>query len=1080
MLPRFFMDRPIFAAVLSILITLCGALTAFTLPISQYPPVTPPTIQVDCAYPGSSSKIVSETIAAPIEQRVNGVERMLYMTSQSTADGSYTLTIAFEPGTNLDMAQVMVQNRVNLALPELPEVVRATGVTTRKRSPEILLTISVNSPDGRYDQLYLSNYALTHIKDDLSRIEGISDVTIFGQRDYSMRIHLDPNRLTSRGLTALDVVNSVRAQNLQVSLGQLGGPETPTSIPLTIVGRLRDEEDFGNIVIKSSDHGLIRIRDVARVELNARAQDVENRFDNKATIGLAIFLLSDANALEAAEEIKRRMANLAQDFPPGIIYEIGYDTTPFMRESIREVFKALRDSVILVALVVLVFLQSWRATIIPLLAVPTAIVGTFAAMWCVGFGLNNLTLFGLVLSVGIVVDDAIVVVEAVQHQLEKGFSPREATIRAMNDVSGPIIAVGAVLVAVFVPCAFFPGIVGQFFRQFALTIAISTLISTFNSLTLSPALAALLLKPPTEKQDWPSRGLNFLFGWFFRYFNAGFRLAGVGYVKLVSGLIRVPVIVLILYVAALGATQRGYLMLPSGFIPQQDKGFLIASIQLPDAASAERTRQTIQEITTIVKSVPGVAHVNSVAGNSFVLSAYGSNFGSMFIILDPFEERTTPELYSEAIIKKIRDKVSANITEAQVNVFGAPAVPGLGRAGGFRMMVEDRGVEDFKVLQGMTDELVANGNKQPGLAGLFTVFKVNSPQLSVEVNPAACSSEGIDIRDVYAVMQATLGARYINDFNRFGRTWQVNVQADPRFRDDLASVRNLKIKNKSGLLVPLSAVAKISETEGPLVLTRYNMYPAAAINGNIAPGTSSGAGLATLKALADRELPQNMKTEWTELAFIEERSRDTGMSVFAIAVAVVFLVLAFLYESWATPLAVILVVPMCVSCSLLGVYIAKQDVNIFTQVGFVVLIGLACKNAILIVEFAKRQRDAGVDRRTAILEACHLRLRPILMTSAAFILGVVPLVLATGAGAEMRRALGVAVFSGMLGVTLFGILLTPVFYILVDRITHRQPDDVSWWRQAVNGVWYLVSFKFLRDSIRFSRLGRRTSQPIPG
>ena len=1146
MLAKFFIDRPIFASVLSIVIALAGAISAFQLSISQYPPVTPPTIQVDCAYPGSSSKIVAETIAAPIEQRVNGVERMLYMTSQSTSDGSYTLTVAFEPGTNLDLAQVMVQNRVNLALPELPEVVRATGVTTRKRSPEILLTISVNSPataedpQGRYDQLYLSNYAVTRIKDELSRIAGISDVTVFGQRDYSLRVHVDPVKLSARGLTSLDVVAAVRQQNLQVSLGRLGDDASATSIPMTVVGRLTDEAEFANVVVKATPNAVVRVRDIGRVELNAKAQDVENRFDNKPTIGLAIFLLSDANALQCAEEIKAAVAVLSKELPQGVACEIGYDTTPFMRESIREVFKALRDSVILVAVVVLVFLQTWRAAIIPLAAVPTAIVGTFGAMWLVGFGLNNLTLFGLVLSVGIVVDDAIVVVEAVQHQLEKGLSPRAATLAAMEDVAGPIVAVGAVLVAVFVPCAFFPGIVGSFFRQFALTIAISTLISTFNSLTLSPALAAILLQRKGAKPDLVTRGMNRVLGGFFRVFNAAFRRGGNAYVASVRGLVRLPLLAVAAYAGVLALTYFGYLKMPTGFIPQQDKGYLIASIQLPDAASAERTREEVRKITEVALGTPGVGHVNSVAGNSFVLSAYGSNFGSMFIILDPFEKRLRPEsypdvvepdgstrkvtaaeLYSDNVAAALRKRIAANVHDAQVNLFGAPAVPGLGRAGGFRLMVEDRGVDDLNFLSEMTDTLVRQGNATPGLVGLFTVFRTNSPQLTVQVNPAACSAEGIDVRDVYAVMQSTLGVRYVNDFNRFGRTWQVNVQADRQFRDAVTTVRKLRIKNKAGNLVPLGSVATVVETNGPPVLTRYNTHPAAAINGNIKPGTSSGAGLAAMQGLAERELPDNMKAEWTELAFIEERSRDTGLAVFAIAVAVVFLVLAFLYESWALPLAVILVVPMCVSSSLAGVWLTRldklpaeqltmtrggeswnpayaaglaepgelfdinlaarigitpQDINIFTQVGFVVLIGLACKNAILIVEFAKRQRDAGMDRRAAVLEACHLRLRPILMTSAAFVLGVLPLVLATGAGAEMRVALGVAVFSGMIGVTFFGIFLTPVFYVLVDRLSNRVEFDVPWLRQAWHAVRYVVKFEFLRPVVR--RVGVRFNLPV--
>ena len=1117
MLPKFFIDRPIFASVISILITLAGGLAAFTLPISQFPPVTPPTIQVDCNYPGASSKIVSETIAAPIEQRVNGVERMLYMASQCTSDGSYTLTITFETGTNLDLAQVLVQNRVNLALPELPDVVRATGVTTRKRSPEILLTISMNCPDERYDQLYLSNYAVTHVKDELARIEGISDVTVFGQRDYSMRIAVDPDRLNARGLTALDVVAAIRGQNLQVALGQLGsddgGVGGAKQIPMTIVGRLTDEHEFGAIIVKATPDGkLVHIRDVATVELGARVQDVANRFDNKPTIGLAIFLLSDANALDTSDEIKAKMAVLSRDFPDGVQYEIGYDTTPFMRESIKEVFKTLRDSIILVALVVLVFLQTWRAAIIPLAAVPVAIIGTFAAMWVAGFGFNNLTLFGLVLAVGIVVDDAIVVVEAVQHQLELGYAPREATLRAMQEVAGPVIAVGAVLVAVFVPCAFFSGIVGHFFRQFALTIAISTIISTFNSLTLSPALAVVLLRAKGVRPDVPTRVMNGLFGWFFWLFNHSFDLAGRGYVRVVRSVIRVPLIVLFVYGGLLALTYWGYLRLPTGFIPQQDKGYLIASIQLPDAASAQRTRVVINQITDIAMNTPGVRHVNSVAGNSFVLSAYGSNFGSMFIILDTFENRRTPQLYSDAVAAELRKRITAEVPTAQVNIFGAPAVPGLGRAGGFKLMVEDLGDVGPRTLQGQTENLMEKGNQQPGLIGLFSVYRTNAPQLFIKVDQAACSAQGIDVRDIYGTMQATLGARYVNDFNRFGRTWQVNVQAAPTFRNDPEMIRRLKVKNAAGQLVPIGAVAEVREITGPLVQTRYNMHPAAAINGNIKPGTSSGEALAIMQRLAEIELPQNMKTEWTELAFIEERSRETGFAVFGIAVAVVFLVLAFLYESWSLPLAVILVVPICVSCSLAGVGalsrekievvdfdvsvagqnfnpvtslgvakreeyvdvelarrlgIAKQDVNVFTQIGFVVLIGLACKNSILIIEYAKRRREAGADRYTAILEACHLRLRPILMTSVAFVLGVVPLALAQGAGAEMRTALGVAVFSGMLGVTVFGIFLTPVFYVLIDWLAHGWLARLKWVRWLGTASRWLFAFGFVRPAIRY-------------
>ena len=1076
MIARFFVDRPIFASVLSILIVLAGSLAGLTLPISQYPNVTPPTIQVDCNYPGASAKVVSETIAAPIEQRVNGVEKMLYMSSQSTSDGSYTLTITFEIGTNLDIAQVLVQNRVNLALPELPDVVKATGITTRKRSPEILLTISLNSPDKRYDQLYLSNYALTHIREEVSRIDGISDVTIFGQRDYSMRVWVDPDKLAARGLTALDVVAAVQGQNRQVSLGQMGAaPELGgrMQIPMTVVGRLTAPEEFDNIVVSSSPTaGLVRVRDIGYCRLGAKAQDVSNAFDNKPTIGLAIFLLSDANALEAADVIKAKMDELSRDFPDGVQYELGYDTTPFMRESIREVFKSLRDSVVLVALVVIVFLQNWRSALIPLLAVPVAIIGTFAFMWAVGFGLNNLTLFGLVLAVGIVVDDAIVVVEAVEQHLAAGMSPRDATLQAMHDVAGPVIAVGLVLAAVFVPCAFFSGIVGQFFRQFAVTIAISTLISAFVSLTLSPALACLLLRPHSAKRDPLQRLIDFAFGWFFRAFNWAFDRFGRGYGRLVRYSIRVPLIVLILYCGGLVATYFGYLRLPTGFIPAQDKGYLIASVQLPDAASAERTKNTIARIVKLATETPGVRHVNSVAGNSFVLSAYGSNFGSMFIILDPFEERRTPELYSEAVAAKLRAKFNAEIPEAAVNVFGAPAVPGLGRAGGFRIMVEDRGDMGPLALQGQTDRLIEVANQQPGLVGLFTVFKTNSPQLKVEVDQAACSAQGIDVRNIYATMQSSLGSRYVNDFNRFGRTWQVNVQAVPGYRSTPETVARLKVKNKQGQLVQIGAVANVRYVEGPLVMTRYNMHPAAAVNGAVRPGTSSGKALQLMSQLALDTLPASMATEWTELAFFEERNRDAGFAVFGISVAAVFLVLAFLYESWALPLAVILVVPMCVSCSLLGVFFAKQDVNIFTQVGFVVLIGLACKNAILIVEFAKRERETGAGARDAVLRACTTRLRPILMTSVSFILGVVPLVLATGAGAEMRTALGTAVFAGMLGVTVFGIFLTPVFFVLIDGLTHtklgrsERLGRLAWWSH------FLLGFGWLRAA------GRRAASKL--
>jgi multidrug efflux pump len=1038
---RFFIDRPIFASVLSIVITLAGGVAVYTLPLAQFPPVTPPTVQVDCNYPGASAQVVAQTVASPIEQQVNGVEDMLYMSSQSTNDGSYTLTVTFKPGIDLNLAQVLVQNRVSLAMPLLPEVVRQTGVTTRKRSPDILMTVSINSPDRRYDQLYLSNYALMRIRDELSRLSGISEVLVFGQRDYSMRIWLDPDKLASRNLEVSDVVNAVREQNMHVALGQIGQPPAIPGqlkqMPLAVRGRLITPEEFENIVVKfTEERRSVRVRDVGRVELGARSSDISNRFDGKPTVGLAVFQLPDANALDTADRVKAKMVELSHDFPDGVVYEIGYDTTPYIRESVGEVFKSLRDAVVLVALVVLVFLQGWRASIIPLVAVPVAIVGTFAAMAVVGFSLNNLTLFGLVLAIGIVVDDAIVVVEAVEYHIEQGLSPRDAAIRAMDEVAGPIIAVGLVLTAVFVPCAFISGIVGQFFRQFALTIAISTVISTINSLTLSPALAAVLLRPRHGKQDWLTRIVDFVLGWFFRLFNLGVRTSTSAYISVVGKLLRVPILVLGVYGVLLWLTYWGFHQLPSGFIPSQDKGYLVASVQMPDATSAERTSNEMALIEQIVMETPGVKNVNSVAGNSFMLSAYGSSFGSMFIILDDFDERRTPDLSADAILASLRKQIAAEVPDALVNIFPPPAVSGLGRAGGFKLMVEDRGDLGLVELQRQTDNLVKKGNETQGLTGLFTVYKTDSPQLYVDVDRKACLTQGISLGELFDTLQSYLGSRYINDFNRFGRTWQVIVQADSRFRDQVEDVKRLRVRNAAGDMVPLGTLATVSPVGGPLVLTRYNMYPAAGINGNAAPGFSTGQAIDALETVARHELPQSMSVEWTELAYLEQLSGNTGMIVFAFSVIFVFLVLAALYESWSMPLAVILVVPMCVLCSIAGVAIGKMDINIFTQVGFVVLIGLACKNAILIVEFAKYRREEGAAVREAVLQACRLRLRPILMTSFAFILGVLPLVVATGAGAEMRRALGTAVFAGMLGVTFFGVLLTPVFFSVIDRLAH--------------------------------------------
>ncbi|MFN9720183.1 MAG: efflux RND transporter permease subunit, partial [Planctomycetota bacterium] len=917
MFSRFFIDRPIFAAVISIVITMVGAIALYQLPLAQYPLIAPPTVEVQCNYPGASAQTVAETVAAPIEQQVNGVEDMLYMSSSSTNDGSYALTVSFKPGVDLNLAQVLVQNRVSLALPSLPELVRRTGVMTRKRSPDILLTVSVNSPDGRYDQLYLSNYARLRLLDEVSRIRGVSEVRVFGQRDYSMRIWLDPDKLSVRELTVGDVVSAVREQNMEIGLGQLGQPPAPSDqiwqIPLSVSGRLEDVSQFEDIIVRTTTDGrMIRVRDIGRVEVAARTIETNNRFDGKPTVGLAVFALPDANALETADLVKAKMAELSVDFPEGMIWEAGYDTTPFIRESIGEVFKSLRDAVILVSLVVLVFLQGWRPAIIPLIAVPVAIVGTFAAMLAFGFSLNNLTLFGLVLAIGIVVDDAIVVVEAVEQYIERGHAPREAAIRAMDEVTGPVIAVGLVLSAVFIPCAFVSGIVGLFFRQFALTIAISTVISTINSLTLSPALAALLLRPKHGRQDLLTRALDFLLGWLFRVFN---RLMGAsihGYVSITSKLLRIPMLVVVVYGGLLWLTYFGFQSLPTGFIPSQDKGYLTASVQLPDGTAADRTVETLRRIEEIALATPGVKHLNSIAGNSFTLGGRASHFCSMFIILDTFDRRKTPETTSTAIMERLLREFGKRIPEATVTIAPPPAVSGVGRAGGMKLMVEDRGDAGLRALQNQTDNLIAAGNKRPELKGLFTGFNVNAPQLYFDVDRDAFLSQGVGMGDVFGTLQGYLGSRYVNDFNMYGRTWQVVVQAEDRFRDRQDDVSKLEVRTADGRMVPLGADAEVRTVTGPLMVTRYNMYPAAAVMGNVAPGVSSGDGIRILEDVARKELPSTMAFEWTELSYLERTSGSTGIWLFLFSVAFVFLVLAALYESWTLPLAVILVVPMCV------------------------------------------------------------------------------------------------------------------------------------------------------------------------
>ncbi|MEM9586068.1 MAG: multidrug efflux RND transporter permease subunit, partial [Planctomycetota bacterium] len=1059
---HFFIDRPIFAGVVSVLITMVGGIAVFTLPVAQYPEIAPPTVQVSCLYPGASSEVVAETVGSPIEQQVTGVENMLYMSSQSTNDGGYNLTVTFDLGTDLDMAQVMVQNRVNLAVPLLPAEVKQTGVSVKKKSPSILLVVNLISPDQSRDQLYLSNYATTRIKDELSRIEGVGDVGFLGQLDYSMRVWLDPDRMASLNLSATDVLAALREQNVQVAAGSLGRPPVPMGqafqYTLTTLGRLTETDQFADIILKTGKEGrVVRLRDVVTqqrpgddgtvyggIQLGAKNEDMSCSLDGAPSVGLAIYQLPGSNALGTADAVRAKMDELKTLFPGGVDYAVVYDTTPFISESIHEVFKALRDAILLVAIVVLAFLQSWRATLIPLIAVPVAIVGTFAVMAGVGFSLNNLSLFGLVLAIGIVVDDAIVVVEAVEHAIENGMSPRDAARHAMTEVSTPIIAISLVLMCVFIPCIFITGITGQFFRQFAITIAASTFFSAVNSLTLSPALAARLLRPKHGKVDVLSRVLNLGLGWFFRLFNVAFDRASSGYAKLVAGLVRISFIVLVVYAGLLWLTYYGMTHVPTGFIPAQDKGYLLVDVRLPDSASQERTAAVMRTLDTLLLGDPsvegpageqeameGVGHSLSVTGQSFALGAVGSNYGSVFVILDEFEEREGAESSGDAIAAAIRRKCAEEIPDAIVSVFGPPPVDGLGSGGGFKIMLRDVGSLGLNALQETADEVSAAGTELPGLVVVFSGFRASAPQMFVEVDRTKCKTLNLSLQEVFSSLQLYLGGTYANDFNQFGRTWQVNLQADPAFRLSPDQVGQLRVRNRDGDMVPLATVATVVEVGGPSMVMRYNGVPATALNGTPVPGVSSGEVVTMVDSLMEQQLPFGMDTQWTELTFLQIRAGNTAILVFGIAVVLVFLVLAAQYESLKLPLAVILVVPMCLLCSVAGIAMAGMDINIFVQIGFVVLIGLASKNAILIVEFAKEKQAGGMSASEAVVEACRLRLRPILMTSLAFILGVVPLAIATGAGAEMRSTLGIAVFAGMLGVTLFGIFLTPVFYYLI-------------------------------------------------
>ncbi|MBX9679332.1 MAG: efflux RND transporter permease subunit [Gemmataceae bacterium] len=1240
MLSRFFIDRPIFATVLSVVITLIGGIALFTLPVAQYPRITPPGVQVSISYPGANAQVIADTVGAPIEQQVTGVPGLLYMSSQSSNDGSYTLSCTFDVSTNINTALVMVQNRVSMAMPLLPSPVQKQGIRIRKKTPDMLLMINFFSPDNKYDDLHLSNFAVINIQDELLRVDGVSDVKIMGQRDYSIRAWLDPQKLAALNMSAVEVAEAVRSQNIEAVAGQIGQPPTSKGQqfqkPIDTLGRLNDPEQFGDIIIKAgqttttpakspapkrlkgggspglpgsgigdplaaagsmaksivispgapastgegqsaptqggvSDAGggntaggagaegggstaggavrssggsadnetddslsglsisagggggtgggmaggpravsspIVRLKQVARIEMGAQNYNQACWFNGQPSVGLTVYQLPGTNALDVGDEVRAKMKELSKRFPPGIDYKIGFDTTPFIRESVAEVFHTLRDAVLLVTLVVLLFLQDWRAMVLPMIDVPVSLIGTFGVMAAMGFSLNNISLFGLVLAIGIVVDDAIVVLENIERQMAKGMKAREATIKAMEEITGPIIAITVVLCAVFVPCAFISGITGRFFRQFAVTIAASTVISAINALTMTPSRALLIFRdhPPHGEEGKPHaepkkealpwwifgfilgwvgvryvarymaeplglpqlseseeldtrtwwlhasafflpgfliglfagwfliRPANFVLGFLFRAFNRLFDAATEAYGWVVGRALRMSAIVLIAYVGMVGITYWLFATAPTGFVPQQDQGRLLVSVQLPDSTSLERTREIMKVVERVTRETPGVSDTISIIGTSFVQQAAGPNFGSMFVILHPFRERQQPHLKDVAIMSRLRKEWNKQVRDAQVVVFGTSPVPGLSVAGGFKLMVEDKGGLGLAALQKQTDALVRELRKNRKFSTVSTQFRSNTPQLFLDIDRTKVETLGLKLEDVNQTVQMYLGSVYVNSFNQFGRHWQVTLQSEGTFRNDPAKLNLFKVRNKYGQMVSLGTLATLKEINGPIFVTRFNLSVAAPITGSLAAGIDSGEVIGETEETALNTLPRSMKTEWTELMFMQIKEGSTAVSIFALAVMCVFLALAALYESWALPLAVILVVPLCVLSCVVGVLAANGSINIFVQIGLVVLVGLACKNAILVVEFARELHRGGKPIYEATIEASKLRLRPIIMTSFAFILGVAPLVAASGAGAEMRRSLGVAVFSGMLGVTAFGIFLTPVFFYVIEGI----------------------------------------------
>ncbi|WP_413614970.1 efflux RND transporter permease subunit [Halomonas cupida] len=1047
-LSNFFVRRPVFAAVLSILIVVAGSLALVKLPVSEYPEVVPPTVVVRANYPGANPDVIARTVATPLEQEITGVEGMLYLDSQATADGNLTLTVTFALGTDLDQAQVNVQNRVARATPRLPQEVQALGVTTEKSSPNLSMVVHLTSPDGRYDQLWLSNFARLNLQDDIARLDGVGDVQLFGAGEYAMRVWLDPDAVAARGLSADDVISALRAQNQQVAAGSLGAQPSADQSQfqqlLNVKGRLETPEEFRSIVIRVDDNGRItRLGDVARVELGADQYALRAQLDGFDAVAMPIFQRPGSNAIALSDAVRTYMAEAQQRFPDGVSYDIVYDPTVFVRGSIEAVVHTLVEAIMLVVVVVVLFLQTWRASLIPLIAVPVSLIGTFAVMQLLGVSINTLSLFGLVLAIGIVVDDAIVVVENVERNIELGHSPYEATRIAMSEVTGPIIAIALVLTAVFVPTAFISGLSGQFYQQFALTITISTLISALNSLTLSPALAALLLKPHDAPPDRLTRIINTVFGsWLFSPFNRVFSALSRGYTGLIKRLLRFGIVVGVVYLGLLLLTVKVFDAVPGGFIPSQDKQYLVAMAQLPDAASLERTSEVIDEVQSIALDTPGVTHTVAFPGLSVNGFVNASNSGIVFTTLDSFEERQSPELSANAIAAELNARFST-IDEAFVAVFPPPPILGLGTTGGFKLQLEDRGNQGFEGLFNAVQQVVDASQQDPRLTSVYSSFRIQVPQYDIDVDREQAMLMRVPLDKVFDTLQVYMGSLYVNDINRFGRTYQVRAQADAAWRLDPESIRQLKVANTDGRMIPLGSFVSITPTTGPDRVMHYNTFVSADINGSPAPGVSSDQAKQAIEEILAAQLPEGIDYEWTEVTYQQELAGNTMVYIFPLVVLLVFLVLAAQYESWSLPFSIILIVPMTLLSAMAGVWLSQGDNNIFTRIGLIVLVALACKNAILLVEFARERQKSGESRVQAVLTACRLRLRPILMTSVAFSAGVIPLMLATGAGSEMRQAMGVAVFYGMIGVTVFGLLLTPLFYVGVRRLVERRRHRVE-------------------------------------